>query len=133
MQDAYKILILGGVLNLAYSFLTGVFMARIRTTQPSVPKYLIFAHTGPLMQGAMLLGLAVALPMSTLSDGLETLAALLLVAGSALLGGKDTLNWLQGVKDEFQEKPLGFTLGGLSALCSIAGIILFLVGVIGGL
>ena len=55
METAAKILIVGGILNLAYGFLTGVFLAGARKKAPTASKYLILAHTGPLMQGPMLL------------------------------------------------------------------------------
>ena len=55
MEIAAKILIVGGVLNLAYSFLTGLLLANTRRRSPAASKYLVFAHVGPLMQGPMLL------------------------------------------------------------------------------
>ena len=131
MEIAAKILIVGGVLNLAYGFVTGFLIARIRMGSPTVPKYLMLAHTGPFMQGAMLLGLNFALIMSTLSDDIEQIAAFLLVLGSALLALKDTLNWLASVEDEFSEKPTGIMeLGAASVLCSTIGMVIVLYGVL---
>ena len=133
METAAKILIVGGILNLAYGLLTGVFLAGARTKAPTASKYLILAHTGPLMQGPMLLGLALAVPLSRLPAGVETLAAWLLVGSSAVLDVKDTHNWLQDIKDEFVERPPGFFLGGVSAALSVSGLAILLVGVFRGL
>lgn len=131
MSTAEKILILGGVLNVAYGVLTGFPMAMIRTRgAASVPKYLTLAHLGPLMQGPILLGMAVAARMSDLQPVIENAGAWLLVAGSILLASKDTLNWLQRVEDEFTEKPLSRPLGALSVLATTTGTAIFVVGVV---
>ena len=134
METAAKILIVGGVLNLTYGFLTGFFMGVIRQQQPAVPKYLTLAHTGPLMQGPMLLSLVFALELSPLTPTVETAAALLLVVGSVALAAKDTLNWRQDVHDEFQERPkMAMILGGLSVITSTVGLIIVILGVVQGL
>jgi len=130
---ASKILIVGGVLNLAYGFVTGLVLSNVRRRSPDAPKYLVLAHTGPIMQGPMLLGLALAVALSSLAAETETLAASLLVAGSAMLAVKDTLNWLQGVSDEFAERSPGlFLAAGGSVLASI-GLVILIVGVFKGL
>lgn len=134
MSPAEKILIVGGIVNLAYGFLTGFFMGVIRQREPVVPKYLTLAHTGPLMQGPMLLGLVFALQLSPLAPSLEFAAASLLVVGSFFLAAKDTLNWLQQVQDEFRERPtIGMVLGSLSVLTATVGLLIILVGVFQGL
>ena len=134
MSSAEKILIVGGIVNLAYGFLTGFSMGVIRQREPVVPKYLTLAHTGPLMQGPMLLGLVFALQLSTLSPVLELVASCLLVAGSFFLATKDTWNWLRGIEDEFREKPtIGMILGGLSVFTATAGLLIMLIGVWQGL
>lgn len=131
MTSAEQILILGGVVNLVYGFVTGFILAVIRQKQPVAPKYLMFAHIGPLMQGAMLLGLVFAVQMATFSATLETTSAWLLSSGALLLAIKDTSNWWQGVGDEFGEKPvLGLALGTLSVLASSLGLIILSFGVI---
>lgn len=134
MDTAAKILIVGGILNLAYGFITGFFMGAIRQNQPTVPKYLTLAHTGPLMQGPMLLGLVLALDLSPLWLTVEMAAAILLVVGSVALAAKDTLNWRQRVDDEFQERPvIGIILGAISVITSTVGLTIVLVGVVQGL
>jgi hypothetical protein len=119
---------MGGLFNLAYAIVTGVVMARVRGREPAVPKYLSFAHVGPLMWGPILLSMVIAINFGDLSDGWKTGAAALLVAGSVALGVKDTLNWLQGIKDEFVERPPGLALGGISAVLFTAGLVIVIVG-----
>lgn len=134
MDNATKILIIGGVMNLAYGLLTGFFLAKERMNKPEAPKYLIFAHVGPLMQGPMLLSLVVAINLSPLSSGTESLAAWLLVTGSMFLAAKDTFYWIQGIRDEFaQRPPSGIVLGSLSAVSSALGLAIITFGVFRGL
>lgn len=133
METAAKILIVGGVLNIAYGFLTGLFFANVRMRSAEAPKYLVTAHVGPLMQGPMLLGLALAVNLSTLPAGVETFAASLLVAGSALVAAADTLCWVQGVEDAFAERPLGFYLATIQVVLASVGLLILTVGVFRGL
>jgi hypothetical protein len=134
MDTASKLLILGGVLNLLYGLLTGIPAGMIRQKQPTYSKYLRFVHIGALMWGPLLMSLSLALALSPLDAGIETLAAALMVAASILLDAKDTLNWRMGIQDEFAEKArLPLALGGLSSIASLMGILIILVGVLQGL
>ncbi len=134
MELAAKILILAGVLNIAYGLLTGIPAGMIRQKNPSYPKYLRFVHIGALMWGPILLSLALAIELSTLDEGFELLAVWFMVGSSVLLNTKDTINWLTGVKDEFAEKPrLPLALGGLASVGSLLGIAIILIGVIQGM
>ena len=134
MEDSAKILILGGVLNLLYGLLTGIPASLIRQKSPTYSKYLRILHVGALMWGPILISLAVAMSVSTLGAGVENLAAWLMVIASVLLDAKDTINWLQGTKDEFAEKrQLPLALGGLSSVASIVGVAIILVGVLQGM
>ena len=55
---AEKMLITGGVLNLAYGVLLGYPITVIHAKgAPATPKYLMAAHVGALLQAAVLLGL----------------------------------------------------------------------------
>ncbi len=65
--------------------------------------------------------------------GVETLAAWLLVASSALSDVEPLLNLWQGVKDPVAERSLTFYLGGVSAVLVTAGVAILTVGVIRGL
>jgi hypothetical protein len=134
METAAKILILAGVLNIAYGLLTGIPAGMIRQKSPAYPKYLRFVHIGALMWGPILISLALAIELSTLDEGFELLAVWFMVGSSVLLNAKDTINWLTGVKDEFAEKPrLPLALGGLSAVGSMLGISIIFIGILQGM
>lgn len=131
MSFAEKILIVGGVLNIAYGLLIGIPVAIIRLNSPTYSKYLRVVHIGALMWGPILISLSLALVLSTLDESIELVAAWLIVIASILLNAKDTINWLMGTNDEFAEKPrLPILLGGLSSIASIISILIISVGVI---
>lgn len=126
-----KILILAGVLNLAYGSLTGFgyAFARMKAEYPS--RYLQAAHIGPLMQGAMILGLVLAFQYASLSESLALTGAIAFAVSSFFIALKDTVDWLQGIKDEFQENPpLGKILGTIGVLANIVGIGIIVYGVL---
>jgi hypothetical protein len=129
---AERVLIVGGVLNLAYGMLLGYPITVIRAKgAPATPKYLMTTHVSALLHAAILLGLVWAARLSTPGPGWQDVAAWLLVASSALIAAKNTLNWLTGVQDEFGEKPTyAVPLAALAALGTTAGVGIFLVGVL---
>jgi hypothetical protein len=134
MDTGIKILVVGGMVNLVVGALSGIPMGLVRMQgADAAPKYLTMLHLGGLMQGPILIGVGFALTMSTLTSWINTLAAVLLVAASALLFTKDFLNWRQGVQDEFAEKSVGLTLGNIFGPIHIAGIALATVAVLSGL
>ena len=131
MPTAEKVLIVGGVVNLAYGALLGYPIVVIRAKgAPAVPKYLMAAHVSVLLHAAVLLGLVWAVRLSTLDSGREDVAAWLLVVSSALIAAKDTLNWLTGVQDEFGEKAKTAPLAALAAVVEPVGIGILVVGVL---
>ena len=128
---AEKILIVGGVLNLAYGVLLGYPIVVDRAKgAPATPKYLLAAHVGTLLHAAVLLGLVWATRLSALGPGWLDVAAWLVVVSSALVAAKDTVNWLTGVHDEFSEKVKTVPLAALAALGEPIGIGIFVVGVL---
>jgi len=128
---AEKVLIAGGVLNLAYGVLLGYPIVVIRARgAPATPRYLMAAHLSVLLHAAVLLGLVWAARLSALGSGWLEVAAWLVVVASALVAAKDTVNWLTGVRDEFDEKSKAALLGGLAALPETIGVGIFLVGVL---
>lgn len=134
MELASKVLIVGGMFGLAVGTVTGFFFIIERSRAEFAPRYLVMTHVGMFMQGAMLLGLAFAVNLSSLSAGLENVAATLLVASAVLAAIKDTVNWRQGVKDEFAEKPtLSRSLGVFSFILFIPGLLILIIGVVRGL
>ncbi|HEY2551628.1 MAG TPA: hypothetical protein VGI64_13730 [Streptosporangiaceae bacterium] len=131
LTAAEKVLIVGGVLNLAYGALLGYAIIATRVKgAPATPRYLMTAHVGTLLHGAVLLGLVWAVRLSTLSPAWHDVAAWMLVISSALVAVKDTLNWRSGVKDEFTDKARTAVLGALAAVGEPIGIGIFLVGVL---
>ena len=128
---AEKVLIAGGVLNLAYGVLLGYPIVVTRAKgAPATPRYLMAAHLSTLLHAAVLLGLVRAARLSALGPGWQEVAAWLVVVSSALAAAKDTVNWLTGVRDEFSEKSKATLLGGLAALPETIGIGIFVVGVL---
>jgi hypothetical protein len=129
---AEKVLIAGGVLNLALRGAAGLSITVIRVKgAPATPKYLMAAHVGALLQAAVLLGLVWAARLSTLGPGWQDVAAWLVVVSSALIAAKGTVNWLTGVQDEFSEKPkTAAPLAALGPATATNGIGIFVVGVL---
>lgn len=131
ITGAEKVLIVGGMLNLAYGVILGFAIVVVRLRGASAtPRYLMAAHIGVLLHAAVLLGLVWAARLSTLGSGWEKAAAWLVVAASALIAAKDTINWLTGVRDEFTEKARTAPLAGLGALAEPLGIGILVVGVL---
>jgi len=98
---------------------------------PATPKYLMATHVSALLHAAILLGLAWAARLATLSPGWLDVAAWLVVVSSALIAAKDTVNWLTGVTDEFSEKPkTAAPLAALAALGTTLGVGIFVAGVL---
>lgn len=135
MTGAEKILIVGGVLTLAYSVLLGYPMIalRRRAGNPPTPRYLTVAHVGAVMQGVILLALVWAVRMSELSGAWEAAAAWLVVVSGVFIAAKDTINWLTGVNDEFADKARTGPLGLLGAVTMTLGLGILVVGVLAAL
>ena len=135
ISAAEMVLIAGGMLNLAYGTLLGYPITVIRVKgAPATPKYLMAAHVSALLHAAILLGLAWAARLSTLSPGWLDVAAWLVVVSSALIAAKDTVNWLTGVTDEFSDKPkTAAPLAALAALGTTIGVGIFVAGVLNAL
>ncbi len=126
-----KVLILGGLLNLVYGFLTGFLYAKERAGKSSASRYLVAAHIGPLMQGTMLLALVPAFVLAGGVVEVEATAAWLFVLSSVLIAAKDTLNYLRGVEDEFQARPvLARVLGTTGVLAGSGGLGILVVCVV---
>jgi len=108
MTTAQKILIVYGCVSLGYGFALGFPLSRIRMAAPVASRHLVTAHLSAIIQGAVHLGLSVALGLAELTAWLETTSAVLLAAGSALFVAGATANWLQGVDDHFAQRSLGW-------------------------
>ncbi|EMY25666.1 hypothetical protein LEP1GSC115_1429 [Leptospira interrogans serovar Australis str. 200703203] len=125
-----KILVIAGVLNLAYGSFLGFPYALARKKSEFPSRYLQAGHIRALMQGSMLLALVIAFRYANLSETLALIGASLFAISSVFLALKDTINWLQGVKDEFQENPiLGKSLGSIGVITNLIGIFVIVYGV----
>lgn len=132
MDTATRVLIVGGMSVLSFGLLLGIPMAVTRGKAPRAPRYLFAAHLAAIIQGGLLLALTIALGSSSLSAGVETTAASLLVAGVALFDIGLAMNWLQGVQDAFEEKTLGNKISGLGTPLVLVGTGIIFYGVLVG-
>lgn len=130
MSTAAKILIVGGVLNLAAAFVLGYILSNKRLNPPNEgPFYLNLAHKNGLQEGYMLLGLTWAVTLAHISSGWLTLAAWLIVASSVFQVGAAVVAWQMGTKDEFKEKSLSFYLATTNAILVTVGLAIVIYGV----
>ena len=134
MEPAAKILITGGVSAIVFALLEGVELSRRRTSQPAAALRPWFtAHETGLMQGAMMLGLSLAVPLSKLGTGVESLAAWLILVAMISSTIANLSNALQNVTDQFAARSLGLRLNQFQAVLLLPGVIILLVGVARGL
>ena len=132
---AAKILIIGGLGSLLFSFVMAFRLALARQADPAADHHLLLqVHVNALWQGFMLLGLVWAVALSDLSSGLETTAALLVVAGTTLSNAATALAWRQNKTNLF-EPPLGMTfqLARTNAILAFTGLVILVIGALKGL
>jgi hypothetical protein len=130
VETAQKILVVYGTLSLSFGFALGIALTSVRMRRPEASRHLTVAHLSAIIQGAVHLGLSVALAFAEITTWLETAAALLLVTGSALFVLGATLNWLQHIGDHFAERSLGWRLLAASGPAHISGIAIVAAGVL---
>jgi len=135
METASKVLIIGGLGSLLFSFVMAFLLSQQRLADPQADRHLLLqVHVVSLWEGFMLLGLVWAVQLSTLSSGLETLAASLLVAGAALQLMANTNAWREGNTNLFAPpRGLTFQLARLNAILAFAGLVILVVGALKGL
>jgi hypothetical protein len=135
MDTAAKILIIGGLTSLLFSFLMAFRLALARMADPMADRHLLLqVHVVSLWEGFMLLGLVWAVALSDLSSGLETAAALLLVAGGTLQLISNTMAWRQNNTNLFAPpRGLTFQLARVNAILALAGLLILIVGALRGL
>ena len=131
METAAKILIVGGVLNLAVAFVMGFILSRYRLNPPHEgPYYVDLAHKNALWEGFMLLGLVFAVQLAQMRESTKVIAALLIVAASVLQDGSSIVAWLSGTKDEFAQRSLSFYLATANAILVSIGLAILIFGVL---
>ena len=118
-----------GTLSIVYGMTLGLPLSGIRMSQPTGPRHLITAHLSALMQGAMHLGLSVAVGFATFTPWVLTAAAVALVSGSALFVAGATANWVMKVDDHFAARSQGWYLLSASAPLHLAGALVVLAAV----
>ena len=131
MSTAAKVLIVGGVLNLAAAFVLGYVLSNKRLNPPNQgPFYLNLAHKNALQEGYMLLGLTWAVTLAHIGSTWLTVAAWLIVASSVFQVGAAVVAWLQGTTDEFKERSPSFYLATINAILVSVGLAILVYGVL---
>jgi hypothetical protein len=135
MDTAAKILIIGGLVSLLYSFVMAFKLALERQADPMADRHLLLqVHVVSLWEGFMLLGLVWAVRLSDLSSGLETTAALLLVAGGTLQMIGNTMAWRENNTNLFAPpRGMTFQVARLNAFLAFAGLVILVIGAFKGL
>lgn len=132
METAAEILVVYGTLSLTVGFLLGLPLSQARSQAPQASRHLVTAHLSAIIQGAVHLGLSVAMARSSLPAWLETTAAGLLAAGSALFVAGAIANWRQDIGDHFAVRSIGWKLFAASSAGHLPGITIVLIGVLVG-
>jgi hypothetical protein len=130
METGEKILVVYGTVSLSIGFLLGLPLSQARTQSSQASHHLVTAHLSAIIQGAAHLGLSVAVAFSSLAAWLETTAAGLLIAGSALFVAGAIANWRQDIGDHFAVRSLGWKLFATSSAGHLPGMGILLVGVL---
>lgn len=133
-MPAVRVLVLGGVANLALSFLLGWILSAVRMKRPiASARWLLTAHEVALQEGLLLLALAFALGFAALDAGLALTAAWLLVTASIFQDASGIANWLRHTDDQFKERSFGWVLASINAVLNTTGLAIVAYGVFRGL
>lgn len=133
LPAAIRVLLVGGVLNLVFSFLLGWLLSAKRMKEPMPPHHwLLVAHTVSLQEGLMLLGLSWAMTFAHLSGGLAITGAWLLVAGSVFQDLSGVVNWWRRTDDQFAARSGGWVLATINAVLNTAGLAIVSYGILAG-
>lgn len=130
MTTAQTMFVVYGTVSLSVGFLLGIPLSQVRMRAPEAPRHLVTAHLSAIIQGAVHLGLSIAITFATLSPWLETTAATLTIVGSALFVAGAVVNWRQGIDDHFAARSLGWKLLAASSAGHVPGMAIILVGVL---
>lgn len=129
MSTAQRIFIGYGTTILVMGFVLGGSLGLVRM-KAAQARALATAHVETLMQAAIHLGLGFAVGVVGFDSTAATIAAWLLVAGSAMQATGVTLNWLTKTVDQFAERSPGFFINTASTLVIWPGLILTAYGVL---
>lgn len=121
MSTAQRIFVIYGTIILVVGMGLGTVLGLLRTKSSSI-RNLATAHVETLMQSAMHFGLAFVVGLVGFDGGAATVAAWLLVAGSAMQAFGVTMNWIQDVGDQFAERSLGYLVNSSSTPFALSGL-----------
>jgi len=128
-----KILILGGLGNVALSFALGWILSAHRMRAPITPHHwLLVAHTVSLQEGLLLLALAFAAQLAVLPSSIAVGSAVALVVASVLQDASGIANWLQRTDDQFAARSFGWKLASANAVLNTVGFLGLGVGIVRG-
>ena len=134
MQTASKILIVGGLGNLLFGFLFGFVVSRTRLADSESEDYgTSDVHLGSLLQGLVLLGLALAIGLSPLRARIESGAALVVVVGSIFQALAAVAAWQAGYTSPFSARGIAYQLASINMILTVLGIGVLTIGAIKGL
>lgn len=129
MSTAQLVFIAYGVIIMVVGFALGTVLGVVRMKAPSV-RNLATAHVETLMQAALHLALAFAVGAVGFDSGAATVGAWLLVAGSAMQACGVTINWIQGVGDQFAERSFGFYFNSVATFVALPGVAIIAHGIL---
>lgn len=137
MAAAAEILILGGLLNLVFSFLMGLVLASQRKQgDKTVPieklRWLLSSHEVSMLEGFMCISLGFAVQFADLSINASKAAAWLIIVASAFQDCQGIVNHIRGIDDQFKQKSLGWIFGVVQALGALPGVLMIVGGVFRG-
>lgn len=126
------ILIIGGMLNILISSLTGYLVLWIRARDPKKPisRYAITAHTSAIMNGVLLLGLSVAIVHTGFINPINIGIALAEVTATLLSTLRNIISWSHGFNDAIAEgSDAGIRARGLVNMIHLVNAAAILYGV----
>jgi hypothetical protein len=130
IEAAARVLLVGGLANLVFSFALGWLLSVHRRKDAIEPHHwLLVAHTVAMQEGLFLLGLSYAMNFAQLPGSVAITSAWLLVAASAFQDMSGVVNWWRGTKDQFAEKSAGWVLASINAVLNTGGLLIVAGGV----
>jgi hypothetical protein len=131
LESAARVLLVGGLANLVFSFALGWLLSVHRRKAAIEPHHwLLVAHTVAMQEGLFLLGLSYAIHFARLPGEIAIASAWLLVAASAFQDMSGVVNWWRGTNDQFAEKSAGWVLASINAVLNTAGLLIVAGGVV---
>lgn len=129
MSTAQRIFVIYGTAILVVGMGLGTVLGLLRVKSSSI-RNLATAHVETLMQSSMHFGLAFAIGLVGFDGNAATIAAWLLVIGSAMQAFGVTMNWIQNVGDQFAERSIGYLVNSSSTPVALAGLSIAVYGIL---